>query len=184
MHMRKLVLATILLASSAILLVPAHARADQRPFGLGLMLGAPTGLSGKLYFGGKPFALDFGLGWIADDWYNNDGLHIHADVLWHPVMLARTEGFNLPFYFGVGGRLLNHSYGQYVAGGVVYDDHDTRIGVRVPVGILFDFTKIPLDVFIELALVIDFIYIDDYGPNPHDHNVVDLNGAVGIRYYF
>jgi hypothetical protein len=37
---------------------------------------------------------------------------------------------------------------------------------------------VPLDVFFELALVIDFFsgYRDDVG--------ADINGAIGLRYYF
>ena len=60
-----------------------------------------------------------------------------------------------------------------------YDDV-SALGIRVPVGIAFDFNNVPLDIFIELALVFDFIF-DDYYDDDFD---VDFNPAVGIRYWF
>jgi hypothetical protein len=153
------------------LLVPVAARADH-PFGLGIMLGAPTGLSAKLYLA-RPIALAFGLGYepCCRDYH---GLHFHTDVLWHPAILVRQPSFVMPFYLGVGARLLEHGNHD------PYDDH-FHFGVRAPFGILFDFPQVQLDVFIELAVVIDLIYTGNY---PDDHGRADINGAVGLRYYF
>lgn len=138
-----------------------------KQFGLGLMLGAPTGLSGK-YFLSSDNALDFGIGGIRY-YRGRDGLHLHLDYLWHPVSLVSVPEFELPLYFGVGGRIFDFE-----------DDNDDAFafGVRAPIGIAFDLTNVPLDIFFELALVIDFFsgYRDDLG--------VDLNGAIGVRYYF
>lgn len=140
-----------------------------KTFGLGLMLGAPTGLTGK-YFLSSDNALDFGVG-VISRYRNRDGLHLHMDYLWHPVSLASVPQFELPLYFGIGGRIFD------------FDDDDNNddgfaFGVRAPLGIAFDLTNVPLDIFFELALVIDFFtgYRDDVG--------ADLNGAVGLRYYF
>jgi hypothetical protein len=57
-----------------------------KTFGLGLMLGAPSGLSGK-YFLSSDNALDFGVGAIGY-YRGRSGLHLHLDYLWHPVSLA------------------------------------------------------------------------------------------------
>jgi len=156
---------------------PRPSRSTQRfsankNFGLGLMLGAPSGLSGKWFFG-PDTALDFGLGAIRY-YRHRDGLHLHADYLWHPVSLVSAPPFELPLYVGVGGRVLFFD-----------DDNDDRvdndgvaIGVRGPVGIAFDFNNVPLDVFFEIALVLDFFvdYSDDVD--------LDVNGAIGLRYWF
>jgi len=50
---------------------------------------------------------------------------VHADYLWHPVMLADDEAFFMPLYFGVGARLLDHDRGN--------EDDDFHLGARVPV---------------------------------------------------
>jgi hypothetical protein len=55
------------------------------------------------------------------------------------------------------------------------------LGVRAPLGIAFDFNNVPLDAFVELALVIDFLVDDYYGGDDVDG---DLNAAIGLRYWF
>jgi hypothetical protein len=183
---RRLLVSTLSLAAvCAVTLSSSRAHAQDRPFGLGLMLGNPTGLSGKLYLGGKPFALQGGIGFIDDDFDrgDDDGFHLFVDAVWHPVILANTPSLTLPLYFGVGGRIIDDD-DDYGCGNNVCTDDDTYIGVRVPVGILLDFKRVPLDVFFELALVVDFIEFDDDDFDDDDHDRAHLNGAIGARYYF
>lgn len=141
-----------------------------KTFGLGLMIGAPSGLSGKYYLGPST-ALDFGVGVIRYYRDRRSNLHVHADFLWHPVSLASTRPFELPLYLGIGARVWD------------FDDRDLNddgfgLGVRAPIGIAMDFNNVPLDVFFELALVVDVFF--NYG----DHYGGDINGALGVRYYF
>jgi hypothetical protein len=154
--------------------------ATDKEFGLGVMLGAPSGLSGKYYLGGSPVALAFGAG-VFHEFRHREGTHLHVDVLWHPVVLATADSFVLPLYFGVGGRILDHD--DYVWHDDRYEDH-THVGIRAPLGIAFDFTNVPLDVFFELVLVADVIYLDDDEDFDEDHDTLDFNGAIGVRYYF
>lgn len=142
-----------------------------KTFGLGLMVGVPSGLSGKYYLS-KDTALDFGLGLYGRygrDSYNR-ALHLHVDHLWHPVVLAKPDAFWVPLYFGVGARLLDHRSDRGFS-------DDTHLGVRAPLGILMDFTNVPLDIFLELALVVDIIHDGNHGYS-------DLNLSLGLRYYF
>jgi hypothetical protein len=169
-----------------LLSVPALAieRGGSHPFGLGVVVGQPTGLTAKLYLA-QPFALQFGAGWVhnfADD----DGFHANLDLLWHPVVLARDAAFTLPFYLGVGARFLDYDYRYYYFRGVYYVDHDSRLGVRAPFGLLMDFNRIPLDVYLEVALVVDFLFFDEdyYDPVDHRHDRVNWNAGLGVRYYF
>ncbi len=153
-----------------------------KTFGLGIMLGAPTGLSGK-YFIGPSTAIDFGIGAIYR-YRDRDGLHLHVDHLWHPVSLVSAPAFELPLYVGVGGRFLSgdrcYSYDNDRCD-ARYDDY-AALGVRAPLGLAFDFNNVPLDIFVELALVLDFV-ID--GDDRYDDEIdVDVNGAFGVRYYF
>ena len=141
-----------------------------KTFGLGIMIGAPTGLVGK-YFLQPDRALDFGIGAIYHYRYG-DGHHIHGDYLWHPVSLAHAEAFELPLYLGVGARFFSFGCNGCA-------NNATALGVRVPFGIAMDFNETPIDIFFELAVVID-VFIDypghNYGP--------DLDGAIGFRYWF
>ena len=166
----------------------AEAQEVQHAFGLGLQLGAPTAVVGKYYLGGASMmALAFGIG-VVEEWYDDDALHLHFDVLWHPVVLARTEPFTLPLYLGVGARYKHDDNDRcYWVGNRwecfdQYDDDD-HLGVRGPVGVLMDFNRIPLDIFFELALVVDIIEWNDNNPYDDDDRV-SLYGAIGARYYF
>jgi len=148
-------------------------------FGLGIMLGSPTGLSGK-YFLGPSTAIDFGLGGIGCC-RGRRGVTAHADFLWHPVSLISDKAVELPLYVGIGGRVYDYEW--------KHNDHyhdGGALGLRAPLGISFDLNRTPIDIFVELALVADFIY-DDSDPNDnfdHDGVYVDIDGAFGVRYYF
>jgi hypothetical protein len=139
-------------------------------FGLGLELGGPTGLNGK-YFLSDDGALNFGLGvdGYAYRYRGRDGLHIYLDYLWHPVSLANPDAFQLPLYIGIGGRLWD--FGDR-------DGDALAFGVRVPIGVAFDFNNVPLDIFIQLTPTLDFYrgYVDSAG--------FWFDFSVGIRYWF
>ena len=143
-------------------------------FGLGLELGAPSGLNGKLFLSPNT-ALNFGVGWLYDNYYRNgDGLHLYLDHLWHPVSLSDNPTFKLPFYVGVGGAFWSFTDRQNP--GAV---HYSALGVRVPFGLAFDFNNVPLDIFVQLTLVVDLFfgdYRDRFGPG--------FEGSIGIRFWF
>lgn len=177
---------TLLGLTLVTLLAAAPAHAAGKPFGLGLELGAPTGIGAKYYLGGR-MAIQGGLGVIER--FGDDGIHIYAQMLWHPTILVRHQAFTMPFYLGVGGRLLSHDYhdNRCYDGRNYYvcDDDDTHIGVRVPFGILMDFNKVPLDVFFELAMVVDILHLENGDDRfDHDDDRVGLNAILGGRYYF
>lgn len=173
------------LGATAATAADAHARdaviyQTDKSFGLGIMLGAPTGLTGKYFLGDSSMAIDFALGAYDDDFYYDDAVQLHADVLWHPAVLASSRGFTMPLYVGVGARIVDHD--DFWFDGRYYDGH-SHAGLRVPIGIAFDLTRAPLDIFAELVPVWDFAEDDD-GFDYHDHDGLDLTGAVGLRYYF
>jgi hypothetical protein len=149
-----------------------------KTFGLGLEVGEPTSINGKVFVSRRS-AIDFGIGYIYDDYYYGNGFHIYADYLWHPVSLASTQSFELPFYFGAGLRYWDFTYCDMNVCGF----GGNAVGIRVPIGIAFDFNNVPLDVFIQLVPVLDFVggnYYTRYGDRTH----LGLDGSVGIRYWF
>jgi len=146
-------------------------------FGLGIMLGSPSGLSGKYWLGRSTMALDFGVGVFHGGFNDDRGVTIHGDVLWHPALITSNATLDLPFYFGVGARFWDHN--RYRFNNRNERDH-AHIGVRVPFGIALVFRQVPIDVFFELVPTLDFITGND---NRDDFGFY-ISGAIGVRYYF
>jgi hypothetical protein len=176
----------ILLASFAIALFTSAAEARPRPggslggrrfeanktFGIGLELGAPTGLTGK-YFLSADRALDFGFGTIYN-YFDRYGFHIYGDYLFHPVSLLATDAFELPLYVGLGVRLWDFEDRR-----VEPDDEAFAIGFRVPVGVAFDFNTVPIDIFVQLVPVLDF-----FSGYTRRSVYIDIEPSFGFRYWF
>lgn len=130
-------------------------QAQDRGLGAGVMAGNPTGLSGKFWVS-QENAVDVGLAWsFVDEGY----LHIHGDYLWHfPHVIKSSQ--RLVLYAGLGGRL-----------GL---GNDTRVGVRIPGGIEWWPRSTPLDVFLEIAPILDLAPKTKFS----------FNGAIGVRFFF
>lgn len=154
---RKAILSTFLIATC--LLVPAGAaEARDRGTGLGIVLGEPSGLSGKFWIG-PGTALDAALAWSTRD--DHDSVNLQLDHVWHDFGLFNVDRGALPVYYGIGGRL------------ALEDDHD-RLGVRVPLGLAYIFPSQRADLFIEVAPTLDL--------SPETN--VDVAAGLGVRYFF
>ncbi|MBN1633319.1 MAG: DUF3996 domain-containing protein [Ignavibacteria bacterium] len=136
------------------------AQSQQSGVGMGIMFGEPTGLSMKGWISERS-AIDGGLGW---SFLNEGSVHIHGDYLYHFYNVFNEP--RLPLYLGVGGRikLKNEKHGET----------DARIGIRVPFGISYQFSEVPVDVFLEIVPILDL--------SPTSKGSV--NAALGVRYYF
>ena len=126
--------------------------------GVGLIVGAPTGLSLKAWQDGI-HAVDVGLGWTAE---HNENFHLHADYLFHDFSVFKPSTGRMPLYYGVGGAISRKS------------GDDTHVGIRVPFGISYFFANSPLEIFGELAPRADL--------SPSSHLTIDA--ALGVRFYF
>jgi len=154
----------ILISILTILFCFGTLSAQTRGFGIGIILGEPTGLSMKFWTSSNT-AVDIAAAW---SFINGSAVHVHADYLYHNFKLVKLDYDTLPFYIGIGGRI---KFGEHDNG----DDHqDYRIGVRIPVGLEFLPSKIPFDFFIEIAPLLDLI------PNTD----LNFNGGIGFRYFF
>lgn len=148
-----------------------------KTFGLGIEIGEPTGLNGK-YFLSESGALDFGVGWIYQHYYYDDGVHLYLDYLWHPTSLASSPSFELPFYVGLGLRYWDF---EYCDGPFCYDG--SAIGIRVPIGLSIDFNSAPIDIFLQVVPVLDFL-TDDYYDRYDDRTHLGIDVSAGFRYWF
>lgn len=126
-------------------------------FGVGVIVGAPTGLSAK-YWLTRTRAMDMALAWDLSG--DDDRLEVHADHLWHLDLNVSAMQGRLPLYLGVGGRLLT--------------GHDAQVGVRVPFGMAYLFPRAPIELFAEIVPLFDFTPDSDSS----------VNGGAGVRFYF
>jgi hypothetical protein len=137
-------------------LICGSAQAQDQGFGLGVILGEPTGISGKLWTGQKT-AVDGAVAWSFE---KESSLHLHGDLLFHNFHLAKIDKAKFLTYYGIGGR-------------VKFED-DSKLGVRFPLGIDHLFAKSPFDFFLEIVPILDLAPSTDFS----------LNAAIGFRYFF
>jgi len=130
--------------------------AREKDFGLGIILGEPTGISLKKWVT-QTTAIDGGIAW---SFTGKNSLHLHMDYLFHNFNLLKTEKGKLPFYYGIGCR--------------IKAKEKSRVGIRIPVGISYIFDNVPIDIFFELGPILDLIPATEFG----------INASIGCRYYF
>jgi len=133
--------------------------AAEKNFGLGVILGEPTGIDAKFWLANQ-HALEFGTAWSLS---GDNKFHIQGDYLFHNFdVLKLNTGDRLPLFFGVGGRM------------IFRDNRDDIFGVRFPVGLSYIFTKFPFDIFAEIVPILNVSPDTDF----------DLEGAIGARFWF
>lgn len=143
----------------ACLASPSQARPGKGgPFGLGIIIGEPTGISGKL-FTTQTTAFQGAAAWSVG---GVDAFHLQIDYVLHRYDVIDVSEGQLPLYFGIGGRVL------------IRDDRDDHIGLRIPVGLSYEFSNAPFDIFGELVPLLDLTPDTDF----------DIEGGLGARFYF
>jgi hypothetical protein len=138
-------------------LLPAVCQAQHEGFGLGLIVGEPTGICLKQWTGART-AFAAGIAWSFLD---EAALHVHGDYLIHSTHYAGERRYRSPLYYGLGVRLKA-------------EEDDTWLGVRVPLGVAFFVNDAPLDLFVEVAPLMDLLPSTEFR----------INAALGARYYF
>jgi len=134
----------------------SNINAQSKGIGLGLIIGEPTGISFK-YWTGSTTAFDAALAWSFID---EGAFHIHGDYIFHNMRLISVPEGTLPFYYGIGARIKTAN--------------DTKLGVRVPLGLAYLFSNAPVDIFLEVVPILDLTPKTDFS----------INAAIGARYFF
>lgn len=147
----------ILLVFASLFIISNLNFAQQKGFGLGVVLGEPTGVSAK-YWLTSGTALDFGLGYSFTS--SNSLFDFYADYVFHSSdMINSTENFVV--YYGPGARLKIR-------------ESSSKLGVRGVIGILWLPGGTNFDLFVEVAPILDIIPATKF----------DFAGGIGGRYFF
>jgi len=174
-------------ALAAAVVIAAHGVAHptevgySRRYGVGAVVGDPTGLSGKVWVGGTN-AIDLGVGFygygvrggcfrdrdgrqICDRRYGHGSTSLHLDYLWEGKLIQRTA--QLDWHVGAGARMF--FLGDPCADGCWAG------GVRAPIGLDLTFSQPSfLEVFLEIAPVFYVV----------PATFLALEGGLGVRGYF
>ena len=148
----------VLVLVAVVTVASSPATAGPGKFGLGIIVGEPTGLNAKLFLDSGN-ALDMGVAWSLSG--DND-LHLQLDYLYHRYSLIKVDKGKLPLFFGLGGRV------------ELRENRDDKVGLRIPVGLAYEFADAPFDVFVELVPVLELTPDTDF----------DFEGALGVRFWF
>ena len=145
------------------------AAAQDHGFGLGVIIGEPTGLSAKLWTSTEN-AFAFGLGWSVggngigkhkEEFEGETRVHFHVDYLWHAFKVIHSSE-RFPLYYGFGGRVNT--------GG----EHDASLAVRGVLGIVWLPHDTPIDVFLEVVPSVVLTPSSGFA----------LDAGIGARYFF
>ena len=120
-----------------ILFFSINSYGQDKGFGIGVMIGEPTGLSAK-YWLNDVNALDFGLAYSFVR--RNSAVSLHADYLYHAFDIIKSN-YRIPIYYGFGARL------RLVSG------DDNALGARGVIGVAWLSDRAPFDVFLEVVPV-------------------------------
>jgi len=151
------------------------------PFGLGLILGEPSGLTGKYWLDGAQ-GVQAHLAFSLDEHdRGRDYFIVIADYLYHiDVFNMKSSSVDLPIYVGIGGKISiltdNDDYcnDRFHDNRYCDDDNDVGLGVRIPVGLDLLLRKAPLEFFLEIVPGLRIFPSTDG----------DIDGGLGARYYF
>ncbi|MBI1860022.1 MAG: hypothetical protein HYR96_03770 [Deltaproteobacteria bacterium] len=141
-----------------------------REIGLGIILGSPSGLVGKMKISNNA-AIDAGV-----TFFFGTVFLVYGDYLVHfPNVLAGQSQFSkeLTPYVGLGAEAIFGSYWGSWALPYAYNS-TLGLGVRVPIGIEWRPHNPPIGMFVELAPGIGLL------PGIYSY----FRGGIGARYYF
>ncbi len=156
------VLGGIVLALAAAGAAHAHEGAGGN-MAVGVGVGVPTALS--LEVAPTPFtAFELALGLRT---FDTDDLYAHLVFKGDIARLANGPTVIVPVYVGAGGFIRDHG-----------PQDITDVGARIPLGVNFDFTRAPVQIFAEMALEATFA-----SDAPIDHPLA-LTGMAGARVWF
>lgn len=140
--------------------------AENGPWGLGLVIGEPTGVSAA-YRLDKDHEIQGLLAWKLT---SPGGVTAAADYLFLFSDLVKIDGITVPVYAGVGAKTMILTGDDRFSG----SDSAFALGLRLPVGVRWEFKEVPLEAFLEIVpgmLLLPGTYFD-------------IGAGIGVRWYF
>ncbi len=169
-HEEKGIMKNLILSLACMgVLVGISSAAKGGNFGLGIILGDPSGISAKIATSPiNSVNLVLGYNQYRDyGWRNNknccyDGgqLYVGGDYVWYNYNLIHVSKGKLPLYYGPG---LNATISNY-----------SSFGVRFVLGLEYQFADAPFDLFLEIGPGINVL------PNTWANG----SGGLGARFFF
>jgi len=142
---------------ACLLTLATQSFAEDGEFSLGIGAIAPNGVTAK-YWTTDRVAID-----IFGEWsINSKEYHTHVDILIHDFDKIQWEDEIIAMYYGVGARAKFE------------DNKDTRLGVRIPFGVAYYMTDVPVEFFGEVAPRTNVYPSTNFG----------LDIMIGARYRF
>jgi hypothetical protein len=135
--------------------------AEAGSFGLGAVVGDPTGVSLKIWLD-QTHAIDGAFAWSLS---GPTALHVQSNYLAHEMSFFKIGKAPFNLYYGAGGRLTSYSDKKKSGLG---------LGARAPLGASYQFYRPSVEIFAELAAVLELVPSTD----------VFVNVGVGGRFYF
>ncbi len=129
-----------------------------REFGLGLVVGEPTGITGEKWLSHRT-SVDFGAAWSMD---GHDSMDLVADHLWYDHDALDDDPRRFALHYGLGGRLR------------IEEDGADRIGPRFPLGVTYFADGGRVGIFLQVAPVLDLAPDTD----------LDVQAGLGARYFW
>jgi hypothetical protein len=136
-------------------------QAKTNPFGLGVMVGFPTGLTTKYWFDAI-HAVDATVAW------NHDGENswaIQSDYLLHQQAFWKLENWSVNLYYGAGVQF---------SSSIVKKKQTTEVALRAPVGLNHFFQRNRVEIFVEIAPGLKIVPGTEFFFYP----------GIGARYFF
>ena len=144
------ILATLLLVFGVVMV------SAQPILGFGIIAGQPTGLTAKLWLSPRT-SLDGAIAW---SFLEGGAIYAHTDFQYYSFRRGVFGRGGFGVYAGIGARYL---FARIFS-----------LGVRVPVGLVYVFRNVPMDIFLEAAPTLELIPATE----------ISGGGAIGMRYYF
>ena len=146
-----------------LLILPSVLLGQSSQTGLGIIIGMPTGLSGKLLIA-RNSAIAVHAGWSI---LGDQGLHITGDYQFLFPGVVKQDGSPMEDvipYFGLGGRFRFKKK----------ENEDTKFHLGFRFGGGIEYLVSQFGIFLELYPVLDVV----------PKTAIDFEGGIGGRYYF